>query len=92
MNEVAYTAASRLVPTSTAIQQGRDARKTHERHIRVLLEQVTVLTGVENIEFITMHLHACIQKRKLPQDGWSDLRIELLLQELAVMDSNNFPG
>jgi len=33
-----------------------------------------------------------IIQRKLPEYGWSDLRIELLLQELALMDSNNFPG
>jgi O-phospho-L-seryl-tRNASec:L-selenocysteinyl-tRNA synthase len=68
MNESAYSAACRLVPTTTSVQQGRDARRTHERHIRVLIEQ-----------------------RKLPDEGWSNLRIELLLQELALMDSNNFP-
>ena len=42
MNETAYSAAGRLVPTATAVQQGRDARRTHERHIRVLIEQVLV--------------------------------------------------
>ena len=31
-------------------------------------------------------------QRKLPEEGWSDERIELLLQELALMDSNNYPG
>jgi O-phospho-L-seryl-tRNASec:L-selenocysteinyl-tRNA synthase len=31
-------------------------------------------------------------QRKLPDDGWDELTIELLLQELAIMDSNNFPG
>lgn len=30
-------------------------------------------------------------QRKLPEDSWTDQTIELLLQELAVMDSNNFP-
>ncbi|XP_048237415.1 O-phosphoseryl-tRNA(Sec) selenium transferase-like [Haliotis rufescens] len=33
-----------------------------------------------------------LQHRKLPEEGWSDQTIELLLQELAVMDSNNFMG
>ncbi|BFZ10051.1 hypothetical protein BsWGS_13090 [Bradybaena similaris] len=33
-----------------------------------------------------------IQHRKLPEEGWDDQTIELLLHELAVMDSNNFPG
>ena len=31
-------------------------------------------------------------QRKLPDEGWSDLRIQLLLQELSIMDSNNFSG
>ncbi|XP_059145302.1 O-phosphoseryl-tRNA(Sec) selenium transferase-like isoform X2 [Physella acuta] len=33
-----------------------------------------------------------LQHRKLPDSGWDNQTIELLLQELAVMDSNNFPG
>ncbi len=31
-------------------------------------------------------------QKKWPEEGWEDLSIELLLQELALMDSNNFPG
>jgi len=27
----------------------------------------------------------------LPEEGWSDQAIEMLLSELALMDSNNFP-
>ena len=33
-----------------------------------------------------------VSKRKIPEEGWSDNRIEMLLHELAAMDSNNFPG
>ncbi|XP_021371974.1 O-phosphoseryl-tRNA(Sec) selenium transferase-like [Mizuhopecten yessoensis] len=33
-----------------------------------------------------------LQQKKLPEEGWSDLTIEILLQEFSVMDSNNFPG
>lgn len=33
-----------------------------------------------------------LEQRKLPESGWDDQSIELLLQELAVMDSNNFVG
>ncbi|KAL3864200.1 hypothetical protein ACJMK2_005905 [Sinanodonta woodiana] len=33
-----------------------------------------------------------MQHRKLPDEGWDDFTIELLMQELAAMDSNNFPG
>ena len=37
-----------------------------------------------------MHLD-CFQ-RKWPEVGWDDATIELMLSELALMDSNNFPG
>ncbi|XP_077992418.1 O-phosphoseryl-tRNA(Sec) selenium transferase-like [Glandiceps talaboti] len=33
-----------------------------------------------------------IEHRRWPEDGWDDATIELLLQQLAMMDSNNFPG
>lgn len=32
-----------------------------------------------------------LQHRKIPEDGWTDQTIELLLLELSLMDSNNFP-
>jgi len=28
----------------------------------------------------------------LPDEGWTDQAIEMLLSELALMDSNNFPA
>jgi len=31
-------------------------------------------------------------QRKLPEEGWNDATIEMVLQELSFMDSNNFPG
>jgi O-phospho-L-seryl-tRNASec:L-selenocysteinyl-tRNA synthase len=31
-------------------------------------------------------------QRKLPAHGWDDTDIELLLNDLALMDSNNFSG
>lgn len=52
MNETSYGAASRLVPTATSVEQGRDARRTHERHIRVLIEQVLVQTKPPKIAVI----------------------------------------
>ncbi|KAK6178106.1 hypothetical protein SNE40_012935 [Patella caerulea] len=33
-----------------------------------------------------------IQHRKLPECGWDDVTIEMFLQDVAVMDSNNFNG
>ncbi|XP_016953715.3 O-phosphoseryl-tRNA(Sec) selenium transferase isoform X2 [Drosophila biarmipes] len=32
-----------------------------------------------------------IEKRKLPETGWSDEQIEELVLQLASLDSNNFP-
>ncbi|XP_064630188.1 O-phosphoseryl-tRNA(Sec) selenium transferase-like isoform X2 [Lineus longissimus] len=31
-------------------------------------------------------------ERKWPEEGWDEATIEMLLQELSMMDSNNFPG
>ena len=39
MNEASYDAATALVP-KTYVSQGRDARRTHEKHIQMLIQQV----------------------------------------------------
>ena len=39
MNEASYDAATALVP-KTYVTQGRDARRTHEKHIQMLIQQV----------------------------------------------------
>lgn len=39
MNEKSYEAAAALVH-KTYVDQGRDARRTHEKHIQILLQQV----------------------------------------------------
>ena len=41
MNPQAYEAAAKLISSSTYVQQGRDARKSHEKQIQILLEQVS---------------------------------------------------
>ncbi|XP_065071859.1 O-phosphoseryl-tRNA(Sec) selenium transferase-like isoform X2 [Rhopilema esculentum] len=33
-----------------------------------------------------------LEQRKLPAEGWDDFTIEYLLNEMALMDSNNFSG
>ncbi|XP_077333815.1 O-phosphoseryl-tRNA(Sec) selenium transferase [Lithobates pipiens] len=68
MNGESYTAGEQLV-SPAYIRQGREARRSHEQLIRLLLE-----------------------KGKCPQEAWDESTIELFLQELAVMDSNNFLG
>ncbi|XP_073465288.1 O-phosphoseryl-tRNA(Sec) selenium transferase isoform X1 [Aquarana catesbeiana] len=68
MNGESFTAGEQLV-SPAYIRQGREARRSHEQLIRLLLE-----------------------KGKCPQEAWDESTIELFLQELAVMDSNNFLG
>ena len=34
----------------------------------------------------------CVLQGKCPEEGWTESTIELFLNELAVMDSNNFLG
>lgn len=41
--------------------------------------------------FNTSKTYISSEQRKIPSDGWTDQTIELLLQELSLMDSNNFP-
>ncbi|XP_067037810.1 O-phosphoseryl-tRNA(Sec) selenium transferase-like isoform X1 [Acropora muricata] len=33
-----------------------------------------------------------LEHKKWPLEGWDDISVELLLHELSIMDSNNFPG
>lgn len=40
----------------------------------------------------TLPLSCCVLQGKCPEEGWSESTVELFLNELAVMDSNNFLG
>lgn len=42
--------------------------------------------------FPTWQVTSFLSNRGLPERGWDDVQIEFLLQELALMDSNNFVG
>ena len=85
MNEESYSAAVKLV-SQTYVEQGRNAQRTQQNFVRELLEKV-------KNHFPCYACRACIStQRKLPEDGWPDNRIEMLLGELSMMDSNNFPG
>ncbi|XP_028413229.1 O-phosphoseryl-tRNA(Sec) selenium transferase-like isoform X2 [Dendronephthya gigantea] len=37
-------------------------------------------------------IRTLLEHHKLPEDGWDELTIDLLLKELSIMDSNNFQG
>ncbi|CAH2299927.1 O-phosphoseryl-tRNA(Sec) selenium transferase [Pelobates cultripes] len=66
MNEESLREGERLV-SAAYLRQGKEARRSHEQLVRVLVE-----------------------KGKCPHDPWDESTIELFLQELAIMDSNNF--
>ena len=50
MNEECLKLCEKLIPT-TYVQQGAQARNTHENKIRHLLEQVNDVTGVIQLQF-----------------------------------------
>lgn len=39
-----------------------------------------------------MFLYTSVFQGKCPEEGWDESTIELFLNELAIMDSNNFLG
>ncbi len=45
-------------------------------------------------DFVQLFFQFCFSnyKCKVPETGWPDQRINLLLNELSLMDSNNFNG
>ncbi|XP_052773965.1 O-phosphoseryl-tRNA(Sec) selenium transferase-like [Mya arenaria] len=51
-----------------------------------------VQQGAQARRMLENKIRIFIQHRKLPDTGWADHEIEILLQELSTMDSNNFPG
>ena len=58
MNEASYEAAKKLLSAPTYVQQGRDARRTHEKHIQMLLQQVSLTSwsGFTRLVNQIMHL------------------------------------
>ncbi|XP_063694910.1 O-phosphoseryl-tRNA(Sec) selenium transferase-like [Bolinopsis microptera] len=46
-------------------------------------------SSLRSADNATKHL---IEQRRLPQRGWSDLNIKRCINEMALMDSNNFDG
>jgi hypothetical protein len=54
MNEASYDAATALVP-KTYVTQGRDARRTHEKHIQTLIQQVQCYLCGDKIKLLNHH-------------------------------------
>jgi len=50
-----------------------------------------VQQGKEAHRNLEKNIRQLLEQRKIPSNGWSELWIKHLLQELSLMDSNNFP-
>ena len=48
--------------------------------------------GVQNMRTRQNKLESLLRMKKLPKEGLGDSLIEYILQELSIMDSNNFPS
>lgn len=44
----------------------------------------------DNLNSFSKSIKVLLTQRQLPDSGWSDLEIETLLNELSMMDTNNF--
>ena len=87
MNESNLKLAEGLVDSSY-IQQASQARKQREKMIQKLLAQVLF----NCLREIAYKLFVSAQQRRMPKKGWDNLSIEYFMNELAIMDSNNFVG
>ncbi|RHY27493.1 hypothetical protein DYB32_006732 [Aphanomyces invadans] len=82
-------------PAETLLQ-GLKA-ETHDMHSAVnqelaakLVDVAYVRQGNEALKSREKQITSLLAHRRLPEHGWDDLAIQLLLHELAQMDSNNF--
>ncbi|KAJ8017434.1 O-phosphoseryl-tRNA(Sec) selenium transferase [Holothuria leucospilota] len=57
-----------------------------------MLPETYVDQGRESRRARENKIRLLLEKKKLPEDGWDEADIEMLLTELSVMDSNNFCG
>lgn len=48
--------------------------------------------GAQSLQQRKHLMKVLLSQRRLPEQGWDDQSLEILLHELAAMDSNNFPG
>ena len=46
----------------------------------------------EAISATSSKMRVLLEQGKMPEDGWEDREVEMLLSHLASMDSNNFGG
>ncbi|RWS00673.1 O-phosphoseryl-tRNA(Sec) selenium transferase-like protein, partial [Dinothrombium tinctorium] len=61
------------------------------RCISKLMSKTYVQQSFDAITSRENQIRHLLEQRKCPENGWDDITIELLLQRIALMDSNNFP-
>ncbi|XP_060566006.1 O-phosphoseryl-tRNA(Sec) selenium transferase-like [Ruditapes philippinarum] len=57
-----------------------------------LVPTAYVQQGTQAKQIRENRIRTFLQHRKLPDVGWDEQTIEMVLQEFSTMDSNNFPG
>ncbi|PRW56294.1 O-phosphoseryl-tRNA(Sec) selenium transferase [Chlorella sorokiniana] len=57
----------------------------------VLVGRTYIQQGAQALAARRRRVKALLSQRRLPEQGWDDATIEMLLQDAALMDSNNFP-
>lgn len=62
-----------------------------ENQASTLVKPNYIRQGIQGIRSRQNILSSLLSERKLPLNGWDDMMIEYTLNELAMMDSNNFP-
>ena len=58
--------------------------------LETIIPKTYIKQGIQNEQARINLIKKLINNRKLPQYGWSDTFIEQFIQELSVLDSNNF--
>ncbi|XP_076043394.1 sec synthetase isoform X2 [Oratosquilla oratoria] len=56
-----------------------------------LIPKTYLQQAVETRKIRERKIRILMEQRKCPEEGWDDATIELLIDNLALMDSNNFP-
>eukprot|EP00124_Ichthyophonus_hoferi_P003317 Ihof_evm9s281 gene=Ihof_evmTU9s281 len=58
---------------------------------QALVPSTYIRQGADSMATRRGLVRVLLSQRRLPDEGWDDMTIELLLTDLAQMDSNNFP-
>ena len=63
-----------------------------EKEASAFVRASYIKQGIQGLGSRQNLLASLLAERRMPLHGWDDLQIEYVLNELAMMDSNNFPS